>query len=208
MSALLLVYPLLIIVAVRWDYPWLGSIALVGLGFQLLWPALQRRQGWAAWMMSIILMVATGIVVTGDSAALPQLLPVTIFLMLSLFFGRTLRSGSVPLVARIAGAARDIQPDRIMQDMEPRLWRYTWRVTCFWTLVFLALAIEDLVMLWLAPPMPWPFVVNLLNFSVILLLLLGEYLYHSRRYPNPKHNNFLDFARDVARFDYHKLLDD
>ena len=208
MSVLLLVYPLLIFAAVRWQLPWLGSLALLGLGLQLLWPALQRRQTWARLMMVIITAAATWVVLTGDSNALPQLAPVLVFILLALFFGRTLRAPSVPLVARIAAAARDIPAGRERQDMEPALWRYTWRVTCFWTLMFLAFAVEDLIMLWLAPAMPWPFVVNLVNFALILLLLVGEYLYHSRRYPNPKHRHFLDFARDVARFDYHKLLDD
>lgn len=208
MSALLLVYLLLIFLSVPWQLPWLGMLALLAFGAHILWPALLRARPWA-WLMMLILGAAGAwAVFSGDGRALVQLVPVLIFLMLALFFGRTLVGDSVPLVTRIAAGVRDIPLQRTAQDMEPALLRYTRRVTVLWTGVFLILAGEDLLMLWLAPPLPWPYVVNAANFVIVLGLLGGEYLYHSRHYPNAKHNNFLDFIRDVAEFDYHSLLDD
>ncbi len=208
MPVLLLAYPLLIFAAVRWQLPWLGMLALLGFGAQVLWPVLRQGKPWA-WLMMAVLAAAGGwSVLTGDGRALLQLVPVMIFLLLAVFFGRTLLGGSVPLVTRIAAAARDIPHERILQDMQPALLRYTRRVTQFWMCLFLIFAAEDLFLMWLAPPLPWPYIINAVNFSIVFSLLVGEYLYHSRRYPNPKHNNFLDFARDVAQFDYHSLLDD
>lgn len=208
MSALLLAYPVLIFLSLRWQQPWLGVLALLGFGLQVLWPALRARRGWAWLMMLILAAGGSWAAFSGDGSALVQMVPVLIFLMLALFFGRTLIGASVPLVTRIAAAARDISPSRAGEEMAPALLRYTRRVTALWTGVFLVLAVEDLFMLWLAPPLPWPYLVNVANFFIILALLVGEYLYHSRRYPNPKHHNFLDFVRDVAQFDYHSLLDD
>lgn len=208
MPLLLLAYPLLIFAAVRWQCPWLGMFALLGLGVHLLWPALVRLRLWALIAMLMLAAAGAWVVATGDVSALLQLAPILIFVLLALFFGRTLTGNSVPLVTRIAAAARDIPADRARQEMAPELWRYTWRVTAFWAFMFLLFAIEDLFMLWLSPPLPWPYLVNVANFVIVLTLLVGEYLYHSRRYPNPKHKNFLDFARDVAQFDYHSLLDD
>lgn len=207
LSSLLLVYPLLIFLSVRWQLPWLGMLALLAFGTQLLWPALKRARRWA-WLMMLILATA-GIwtVFSGDGRALAQLVPILIFLMLALFFGRTLVGDSLPLVTRIAAGVRNIPLERAAQDMAPALLRYTRRVTVLWTGVFLILAGGNLLMLKLAPPLPWPYVVNAANFVIVIGLLGGEYLYHSRHYP-AEHNNFLHFIRDVAKFDYHSLLDD
>ncbi len=208
MPILLLAYPLLMILSVRWQQPWLGSLALLGLGAQLLWPALRKAKRWAWLMMLMLLAMGAWVVILGDGRALIQLVPMMVFLLLAVFFGRTLLPGSVPLVARIAASARDIPPTLVHEQMPPELLRYTRKVTAFWAAMFVFFAAEDLGMLWLSPAMPWPYLINVANFVIILSLLVGEYLYHSRRYPNPKHNNFLDFVRDVAQFDYHSLLDD
>lgn len=205
---LFLAYPLLIFLSVRWQLPWLGMLALLAIGAHILWPALLRARPWA-WLMILILATAgVWAVFSGDGRALAQLVPILIFLMLALFFGRTLMGDSLPLVTRIAAGVRNIPLERATQDMAPALLRYTRRVTVLWTGVFLILAGGNLLMLWLAPPLPWPYVVNAANFVIVIGLLGGEYLYHSRRYPDTEHNNFLDFIRDVAKFDYHSLLDD
>ncbi len=188
--------------------PWLGALALLGLGLHVFAPALKKKQFWAWLMVAILLIAGAWAVIIDDSRALIQLVPIMVFLMLAVFFGRTLMGHSVPLVTRIAAAARDISPENILAEMPGDVLRYTRGVTMFWTAMFLFFAAEDLFMLWLALPMPWPLVVNISNFAIMLMLLVGEYLYHSRRYPNPKHHSFLDFAQDVAKFDYHSLLED
>jgi hypothetical protein len=83
----------------------------------------------------------------GDGRALPQLVPILIFLMLALFFGRTLVGDSLPLVTRIAAGVRNVPLERAAQDMEPPLLRYTRRVTALWTGVFLILAGGNLLVL-------------------------------------------------------------
>ena len=207
MSILLLVWPALVFVSVYSAQPWLGCIALLGLGAQFLWPALSRQRGWAWLGMGLIAAVAVTVAAYGEARVYLHALPVLIFLMLALFFGRTLRSGSVPLVTRIAAAARHIEPQDI--DQMPRdVYGYTRKVTWFWTLGFVFFALEDLLLLSLQLPTALAVLINLGNFVLVSVLLTVEYLYHSRRYPNPSHRHIGDFIRDVARYDYRQLFDD
>lgn len=207
MSPLLLAWPLLVFAAIRWQQPWLGCAALLGLGAQLLWPALSRRRAWAWLGFSLVAVVAVGVALNGQARVYLHVLPVLAFLLLALFFGRTLRRGSVPLVTRIAAAARHLEPHEIDQ-MPADLYRYTRRITLVWTLGFLIFAIEDLVLLRLTLPTQTAVAVNLGNLVAVALFMVLEYLYHSRRYPNPTHRHFGDFLRDILRYDYRQLMDD
>ncbi len=207
MSLLLLAWPVLVFAAIHWQQPWLGCMALLGLGLQFLWPALRRQRTWAWFGMVMIAVVAVMVALQGEARLYLHVLPVLIFMLLALFFGRTLRRGSVPLVTRIAAAARhvDIRDiDRLPAD----LYGYTRKVTLFWTLGFVFFAVEDLVLMKLALPAQLALGINLGNLVLVCILMLLEYLYHSRRYPNPSHRHFGDFMRDILRYDYRQLYDD
>lgn len=92
--------------------------------------------------------------------------------------------------------------------MDPKVLRYTRRVTLMWTVVFGLMVLQSLWVSFHSVPAGWGLIIDVANFGFVLLLLGGEYLYHSRRYPNPRHKNFLDFARDVAQLDYARILVD
>lgn len=207
MSKLLLVWPVMVFAAIYWQMPWLGCLALLGLGAQFLWPALRVVKPWAVLGYALIVAVAVGLAMNGEPRVYLHSLPVLIFLLLALFFGRTLRGNSVPLVTRIAAAARHIELHEI-HKMPAGLYRYTRRVTLFWTLGFVFFAVEDLILLQLSLPTSTAVAVNLGNFVVVAVLLVLEYLYHSRRYPNPSHRHIGDFLRDISRYDYRQLFDD
>ena len=207
MSLLLLVWPALVLASIYWHLPFLGCVALIGLGAQFLWPALRRRRPWA--VLGFVLIALAGFVLAlhGEPRLYLHALPVLIFLLLALFFGRTLLGNSIPLVTRIAAAARHIELHNV-DSMQPELYRYTRRVTLFWTLGFVFFAVEDLVLLGLNLPPQTAVLINLGNLIVVMLLLVIEYLYHSRRYPNPTHRHIGDFIRDIARYDYRQLFYD
>lgn len=207
MPLLLLVWPALVFVAIQWQWPWLGCLALIGLGAQFLWPALIRLRPWALLGFGVIAAVAVAVAVAGDSRMYLHALPVLAFLLLALLFGRTLRAGSVPLVTRIAAAARHIELADI-DRMQPEVYRYTRRVTLFWTCGFVFFAVEDLVLLSLNLPTRTAVIVNCVNLAAVSVILVIEYLYHSRRYPNPTHRHLGDFIRDIARYDYRQIFDD
>lgn len=207
MSFLLLVWPALVFAAIRWQLPWLGCLALAGLGVQFLWPALIRLRPWALFGMLLILGVAVGVALSGEPRLYLHALPVLVFILLALLFGRTLRAGSVPLVTRIAAAARHIELQDIDQ-MQADVYRYTRRVTLFWTCGFIFFALEDLLLLSLNLSTRTAVIINLANLVAVSLVLVFEYLYHSRRYPNPTHRHVGDFIRDIVRYDYRQIFDD
>ena len=207
MSLLLLVWPALVFAAIRWQMPWLGCIAIMGLGTQFLWPALTRLRPWAVLGFAVISLVSIVVALGGEARVYLHVLPILVFLMLALFFGRTLRRGSVPLVTRIAAAARNTEPENI-DAMQPGVYGYTRKVTWFWTLGFLFFAVEEILLMLLDLPASTALAINIGNFAVVCVLLTVEYLYHSRRYPNPTHRHIGDFIRDIARYDYRQLFDD
>jgi uncharacterized membrane protein len=157
--------------------------------------------------MTMIAVVAIGVALLGEARVYLHALPVLIFLLLALFFGRTLRRGSVPLVTRIAAAARYIELENI-DRMPADVVGYTRKVTWAWTLGFLFFVVEDLLLIYLRLPAEMAVLINVGNFMAVSLLLVIEYLYHSRRYPNPSHRHIGDFIRAVSRYDYRQLLDD
>ena len=197
----------MVFVSIRWQLPWLGCIALIGLGAQFLWPALASRRPWALLGFGMICVVAITVALGGEPRIYLHALPILVFLLLALFFGRTLVGDRIPLVTRIAAAARHIELEDI-HTLQPEVYRYTRRVTWFWTLGFLFFAVEDLVLLGLDLPARTAVAINIGNFVVVSILLVVEYLYHSRRYPNPTHRHVGDFIRDIARYDYRQLFND
>ena len=89
-------------------------------------------------------------------------------LLLGLAFGRTLRAGQVPMVARFAAM--------IHGTLSPALARYTRQVTWAWTLYFALMASLSLLLFWLAPVAVWSAFANLLNLPLVLLMFTAEYL--------------------------------
>ena len=66
-------------------------------------------------------------------AAALRYLPVLVLLWLAFFFGRTLRTGEVALIERIARVGKP--------DLSPALCRYTRRLTALWAAYFITAAI-------------------------------------------------------------------
>jgi uncharacterized membrane protein len=114
-------------------------------------------------------------------------------------FGRTLRPGRVPLITRIAAAMREGHAET------PQ--RYTRGVTILWVAMFALLAVEGLLLGLLAPPIPFGRV-SAVTYAAVGLLLVGEYLYHTWRYPNPRARGLADFLHQLVRIDYRRLLSD
>ncbi len=205
-TLLLLLYPGLILAAVLLQMPLLGLAAMLLICVHLLKPALAAGRVWA-WG-GLALMAALGLLVAlqGDGRQVLQLISLVIFMLMMILFGRTLRPGDVPLATRVAAAARGYTPAQAQAQMDPALQRYTRALTWFWTVMFGLFVVQSLLVSFYSPPAGLGLAIDMVNFGLVLVLLGVEYLYHSRRYPNPRHKNFLDFVREVARLDYSRLL--
>ena len=119
------------------------------------------------------------------------LMPVLINFTLAVVFGRTLRPGETPLVTRFAILLNG-RP-------EPRVVSYTRRVTRLWTLFFVLLALESLLLALFAPLEIWSLFVNILNYLLAGLLFAGEYFYRIRHLDDLEHTGFFRFVRNLSR---------
>jgi uncharacterized membrane protein len=179
--------------------PWLEFAAIATLGSFVLWPFLQRRNP-VAWLVLLGVLGGAAYAAYSSHKVLLSFLPqVLLSVMFMLIFGRTLRPGSVPLITRISTDMRQGQSEVPV--------RYTRGLTLVWALVFALLALEGLVLGLFAPP-GWVLRVSAMTWLFVGAFIVGEYLYHSRRYPNPLQRGFPDFARDLTRVDYRRLLDE
>jgi len=184
-------YPLLVHFGVAGGRPALAFVALVLLAIAA--SALSFRRRAVAVAVAVALAVPAWMIsFSGGGRALLFVPPVLVNVALALFFGRTLRPGSEPLVTRFSRRIRGV-------ELPPALVRYTRRVTIVWTALFIVLAIESAALAAFAPVHVWSLFTNFLNSVFVGALFVAEYAYHSWRYPNPRVPSFFDFARQIAR---------
>ena len=208
---LALAYPLLAHLASSCGSSALAAIALADIGAIVLLPALLARRPWA-WLAAA--MLAAGLLVLAQSrhAQWPLLLvPVAFIALVAWAFGRTLRGGRVPLISKIV-AALERKP---AAALEPRLQRYTRRLTAAWTLLLTVLALANLGLALLAvpngllaglgivPPVAvserqWSWFANLLNYGLVAGFFVGEYALRRCWFPHRPYRNFVDFLRQMG----------
>ncbi|NJN47798.1 MAG: hypothetical protein HC808_16495 [Candidatus Competibacteraceae bacterium] len=142
--------------------------------------------------LRIVLIYPTviGIAFVSGHPVLPYLPALLIYLSLLWLFGRTLKPGCQPLVSRLAELARG--------QLEPRVARYTRRVTQAWTGCFALLSLETLVLAFNAPVDGGILLVSVLNALFIIGFFLVEYGF--RRYwladlPHPGFRQYIRFLR-------------
>lgn len=191
---LLLAYPLLVQLAVVWHAPALEWLALLVLCAIPQYQALcERRPG--NWLLLLFLgaVLYTLVRMGGGMYALflpPVLITATVFAV----FAGSLRAGHVALVTRIAQA--------INGQLKPEGLHYTRRVTQMWVLVLLALTVAEAGLALFAPLPVWSLFSNGVNYLIVALVFLLEYLYRRHRFPQDNHPRFRDYLRLVARTNY------
>jgi uncharacterized membrane protein len=119
---------------------------------------------------------------------------VAIDLLLLWLFARTLAPGRQPLVSAIASIVRG--------ELPPELARYTRAVTWFWCLFFAALALTSVLLAAFAPLAIWSLFANLLVYPFIALMLVLEYAYRRRRFPQHVHFSPLTVAKRLVQAGY------
>ena len=106
--------------------------------------------------------------------------PIVINLAFCAFFARTLRGGSEPLVSRFACAARGGQ-------LPPDLARYTRNLTRAWAGFFILMAVISLTLAVTGPLAAWSLFTNILNYLLVVVFFILEYLYRRVRYRHHSH---------------------
>ena len=210
--ALLAAYPLLThLASARGDGAW-AALAMADLVLLILLAPLLERRPWALLLLASCLLGLWRLSLS-RYALLPLLLPPVVFLgLICWFFGRTLRSGRVPLITQLVEALNG----QAGMPMTAPLYRYTRRLTAVWAALLAGLALVNLVLALCAvpggimaqfgyrPPLAvsdeqWSWVANFVTYGIVAALFCGEYLWRKRVFPQRPYRNFLDFLHQMAR---------
>jgi uncharacterized membrane protein len=119
--------------------------------------------------------------------------PIAVPLVLLFIFGRTLTKGKEPLITAIGETARG----PLSQSMR----HYTRRLTQLWCMVFIAMASWAFILPWLKDPTLWSWFTNVINYGLVGVLFLGEFVVRTKLFPDHDHPGFLDYLRIIARHD-------
>lgn len=175
-TILLLGYPLALHFALLssktdWALWLLGAVSLV----QLLTTLSMAGTGkWIAMVPAVILALCILGLLKGTLLAL-YLPPILISSGLLWLFASTLRQGQEPIITTIARV--------VFQETEPQQLHYTRRVTQLWSLFFLAMLIESVLLSMFAPLELWSLFTNILNYLLMALLFVLEFSYRRLRFP-------------------------
>jgi uncharacterized membrane protein len=204
-------YPLLAHAASTLRDPRLAALALLDIVLILLVVPLLRRRGWA-WALAFIAAVALWAVQRSDALPVMLLLPPVLFpWLVAWFFARTLRAGEVPLITRIVAGVEGQAPEAL----SPALVAYSRGLTRVWACVLAGIgaanlllglvAVPDglLVQLGYVPPVTvsqvaWSWFANLLDYGLVALLLVIEYLVRARKFPQRPYATLPGFVRRVG----------
>ncbi|MEZ0472606.1 ketosynthase [Luteimonas salinilitoris] len=188
----------------------LALAALLTLVLLVLVSPLAARRRWA-WLALPLLLTGAWSLFRAGHAGLPLLLvPVAFVGLIAWMFGRTLRPGRAPLIARIVAALDRVEPARLPPDLRA----YTRGLTAAWALLLAALALVNLTLALIAAPdglLPalgvqapvsitrtqWSWFANLCNYGIVGGFFFGEYLLRKRRFPG-RYRSFADFLRRLA----------
>jgi len=203
-------YPLLAHAATVTASARLTLASVVALALAMLLPGLLAQRP-AAWTGAVFAAAAIVLLVRMDAAALVLFLPpVLINVFLAWLFGRTLGTGRPSLIERLV---RLLHPPE--EDLDPAIAAYATRLTAAWTVLFTTLASVNLLLAlfatpgglleaaglaptWAVPIETWSLFANLLNYLVVGLFFVVEWIYRRRRFPQQPYRNLLDFLRRAA----------
>lgn len=188
---LLVAYPILVHLAIVLATPALQVAALSSLTAGLFYRLLVsfRPMAWLAWLS---ITGGVGVLAWLDSAIyflyfLPVLLPLLLF---AVFF-RTLLPGQEPLVTAIGENSRGPLSEEIRH--------YTRRVTQLWAGCLLSMTIWAALLPWMASAELWSLVTGGLNYMLVGLIFVGEFIYRRFRFPDHNHPGFFEYIRIVAQ---------
>ena len=210
-AVLALAYVVCAQLGARTGPPWLAALAVGCLIAAALLPALFRgnRPAFAVAAIAALLLIAA------LRAGVPRLpgyfVPPLLLALVGVFFGRTLRAGSRPLIARVVAAL-----DGEAFLAQPAVARYARGLTLAWTLWLAALAALCLALgasvqpdgllavLGVSPPFAldaarWSAWVALLGYGGVGLAFAGEFAVRRFVLPQAPKRSFMEFAQGVAR---------
>ena len=163
------------------------AMAIVGLMIGALLAASGRR---VAGGITAVVLVGLSVYFADSMQFIVYAPPLAAFAFMALFFYRTLRPGSVPLITRVA---RMEHP-----DLPPDMARYSRMLTWVWSLCFMLLFGVALVLAPLLDLNMWSRWVHGLGYVVPGVLFLGEHAYRHTRFRDRQHGSLLVLIPNIV----------
>lgn len=190
--AALCAYPVTVHIAVMLHRPAWGVAGLAAACAACAIQSADPHGGKKRGRVILLLLAVAGALVAYGIVGLPAasewllyLSPVFISLALMGLFGASLRPGREPLITGFC---------RLERGEVPRgLYVYTRRLTWLWTGFFGMMALESLWLALYAPLEMWSLFTNIINYLIIAVLIVAEFIYRTLRYRNYTHASFLQF---------------
>lgn len=193
---LVIAYPLLVHISLVFAIPQLMFIAPLVFLTGAFWYGLITRN-LIAWVVFSVLCASILLVeYAGLTLYLLYLPPILLPLLMLFIFGRTLSAGREPLITAIGEAARG--------PLSPAMRHYTRRLTQLWCLVFITMIVWSAILPWLEQPELWSWFTNVINYGVVGVLFVGEFMLRKKLFPTHNHPNFFEYLRIIARARIHQ----
>jgi uncharacterized membrane protein len=206
----MLAYPVLAMTGVITHKQGFSLAACALLLTLLMMPGLVARRPlpWVIWAITLAAMAELWL--QGMVGQLLECVPIAINLLLAVLFGRSLRAGSTPLIARFIAAVEGAE-----RLQSPGVARYARQLTWFWTLLTAAQALVLTVLLLCAEPgglldslgaaSPWPlsatlaqWYMHLGGYALIAAAFLLEHLFRRWHLPHVEHPRLHELALGIA----------
>nr|WP_276041899.1 ketosynthase [Xylella fastidiosa] len=191
---------------------WLAVLAVAALVLMGLVKPIARGRIWARGAALLLLVAIVPLWESRHVLLLLALSPVVSMGWVAWFFGGSLRHGHIPLITRIVeGLHRQAG-----QNIGPLQYHYGRRLTLLWTVLLTGLTVVNGVLELCAVPsgvlaqlgqQPWLVIpdgsvsvyVNLLDYALIGIFFIGEYVLRGYWFPQRPYRNFVDFLRQMVR---------
>lgn len=172
------------------DIPYLQGLALGLLVTAILWQGLVQGNKFIWLSFIAACAVLAGFAVSGLSKFIAYVPPVVIPLTIAIVFIHSLTGNNVPLVTDIGEKSRGPLSDEMRA--------YTRSVTKCWAIVLVAVALWSLILSWTPWVMLWSIVTNFVNYLLIGVMFIGEFLYRQYRFPKHDHPNLINYLKIVV----------
>jgi len=169
-SAGVLLYPLVMHVLIVYGRlaPALFGLMLISLVAGIF--SLSDPYGKPQALCYVLVAVSAGIGLVSDREFAFYLPSIVFSLLIAGAFANTLRVGETPMIERFMRLQHG-------DDMPPALVRYARQLTVIWSVFCVAMALTSAVLAIFASLEAWSFFANVINYLLIVLLFIGQFIY-------------------------------
>ncbi|SHN91669.1 hypothetical protein BHECKSOX_2056 [Bathymodiolus heckerae thiotrophic gill symbiont] len=184
-------YPIIAHIGVQTSKIYLPIIYLVIIGLFLIYSS--KIKSWTAKGFLTTVIIATALIITiiGKEHLVIQSIPVLILLALILIFSKSLVFKGIPIITVFASCVDE-------KPLNNKKKKYTRNVTIVWLIGFIYMFVQNIfTTIWLSIE-SWSWISSVGSYTVIALIMLGEFSYRNREFKHDK-ISFKTFIMRLSR---------